>query len=86
MGRLYRASSCARAAPLPGARNISTREKYEIRIWDWTAPGNIVAEITALNRIRKANPALQAHLGVTFYNAFNDQILFYGKATPGART
>src|SRR5262245_64183601 len=37
-----------------------------------------------LNRIRKANPALQSHLGVTFYNAFNDQIMLYGKRrSPG---
>src|SRR5262249_28873985 len=52
------------------------------RVRDQHAPGNIVAEITQLNRIRRANPALQTHLGVTFYNAFNDQILLYGKRAP----
>ena len=41
-----------------------------------------MAEISQLNRIRRANPALQTHLGVTFYNAFNDQILLYGKLSP----
>ncbi|MEO9190755.1 MAG: hypothetical protein ABI224_12280, partial [Acetobacteraceae bacterium] len=30
-------------------------------------------------RIRRANPALQSHLGVRFYNAFNDQVLLFGK-------
>ena len=50
----------------PAAKNISNSEKYEIRVRDQDAPGNIVAEITALNRIRKAHPALQSHLGVTF--------------------
>ena len=40
-------------------------EKYEIRAWDWDRPGNIIAEITRLNRIRRANPALQTHLGLT---------------------
>ncbi len=49
---------------------------------DFAAPGNIVAEITALNRIRRAHPALQTHLGLTFYPAFNDQILLYGKRLP----
>ena len=29
-----------------------------------TAPGNIVAEITPLNRLRRAHPALQSHLGL----------------------
>ena len=52
---------------------------------DFAAPGNIVAEITALNRIRRAHPALQTHLGITFYPAFNDQVLLYGKRTPDGR-
>ena len=50
---------------------------------DFTAAGNIVEEITALNRIRRAHPALQSHLGITFYPAFNDQILYYGKRVAG---
>ena len=25
---------------------------------------------------------MQTHLGVTFYNAFNDQVMLFGKATP----
>lgn len=52
---------------------------------DFAAPGNIVAEITALNRIRRAHPALQTHLGLTFYPAFNDQMLLFGKRVAGAR-
>jgi starch synthase (maltosyl-transferring) len=47
------------------------------------APGDIVADITALNRIRRAEPALQTHLGVEFHNATNDNILYYSKASPG---
>ena len=43
-----------------------------------------MAEITLLNRLRKAHPALHSHLGVSFYNAFNDQVLVYGKRAPGA--
>jgi starch synthase (maltosyl-transferring) len=70
--------------PLPGREEYLNSEKYEIRARDHNAPGNIVAEITALNRIRKAHPALQSHLGVTFYNAFNDQVLLYGKRAPNS--
>jgi starch synthase (maltosyl-transferring) len=40
-----------------------------------------VAEITALNRIRRQNPALQSHLGVTFLPSDNDQVIVYEKAT-----
>ena len=69
------------AAPLPGREEYQDSEKYQLRAWDWNRPGNIVAEITRLNQIRAANPALQTHLGVTFLTAHNDQILLYEKAT-----
>jgi starch synthase (maltosyl-transferring) len=46
---------------------------------DYNAPGNIVGEIAALNRIRRAHPALQTHLGLSFHNAVNDQIVLFGK-------
>ena len=52
---------------------------------NFDAPGNIVPEITLLNRLRRMYPALQSHRGVTFYNAFNDQVLVYGKRQPGSR-
>jgi starch synthase (maltosyl-transferring) len=65
----------------PGSEEYLDSEKYEIRHRDFSAPGNIVAEISALNRLRKSQPALQSHLGLTFYNAFNDQVMVYGKMT-----
>ena len=41
-----------------------------------------MAEITALNRIRRQHPALHSHLGLEFYTAHNDQIILYGKRDP----
>ncbi|MGH7155406.1 MAG: maltotransferase domain-containing protein, partial [Acetobacteraceae bacterium] len=82
---MYSGFELCEAAPLPGREEYLDSEKYEIRVRDWNAPGNISTEIAALNRIRRANPALQTHLGVQFYNAFNDQILLYGKMGPGRR-
>ncbi len=76
---MYSGFELCEAAPLPGREEYLDSEKYELRMRDWNAPGNIQAEIAALNRIRQANPALHSHLGVRFYNAFNDQILLYGK-------
>jgi starch synthase (maltosyl-transferring) len=35
--------------------------------------------ISELNRIRRANPALQSHLGIRFYDIHDDQVLLYGK-------
>src|SRR5262249_62333826 len=68
------------AASLPGREEYLGSEKYQIRVRRRDAPGNIVTEIAALNRLRKTNPAMQSHLGLRFYNAFNDQVLVYGKA------
>jgi starch synthase (maltosyl-transferring) len=80
---MYSGFELCEAAPLPGREEYLDSEKYQIRVRDSSAPGNIVGEIAALNRIRRAHPALQSHLGVTFYPAFNDQVLLYGKRRPG---
>ncbi|WP_296330595.1 alpha-1,4-glucan--maltose-1-phosphate maltosyltransferase [Reyranella sp.] len=81
---VYSGFELCEAAALPGREEYLDSEKYEIRPRDFAAPGNIVAEITMLNRLRRSHPALQSHLGVTFYNAGNDQMLVYGKRAPGA--
>ena len=81
---VYSGFELCESEPLPGREEYLDFEKYEIRVRDHHAPGNIVAEIAALNRIRKAHPALHSHLGVTFYNAFNDQVLLYGKRAPNS--
>src|SRR5207237_8874815 len=78
---VYSGFELCEAGALPGREEYLSSEKYEIRAWDWQAPGNIIAEITRLNHIRRANPALQTHLGISFHNAYNDQILYYSKAT-----
>lgn len=80
---MYSGFELCEAEPLPGREEYKNSEKYEIKPRDWNAPGNIVAEVTALNRLRKQEPALQNHLGLTFYNAFNDKILYYGKSAAG---
>ena len=79
---VYSGFELCEATPLPGREEYLDSEKYQIRAWDWNRPGNIVAEITALNRIRRQNPALQSHLGVTFLPSDNEQVMIYEKATP----
>ncbi|TWC21012.1 MULTISPECIES: alpha-1,4-glucan--maltose-1-phosphate maltosyltransferase [unclassified Pseudomonas] len=79
---MYSGFELCESAPVPGKEEYLDSEKYEIRPRDFTAPGNIIAEIAQLNRIRRQNPALQTHLGLKIYNAWNDNILFFGKRTP----
>ena len=80
---LYSGFELCESDPLPGREEYLDSEKYQLRQRDWQAPGNIIAEISQLNRIRRENPALQSVQGLRFYNAFNEQVLWYGKATPG---
>jgi len=82
---MYSGFELCESEPLPGREEYNNSEKYEIRPRDWNTPGNIIAEIAALNRLRKEEPALQSHLGLTFYSAFNDQIIYYGKQAAGHR-
>ncbi len=79
---MYSGFELCEAAALPGREEYLDAEKYEIKHRDDQAPGNIIAEITRLNRIRKAHPALQTHLGLAFYTAYNDLVMVYGKALP----
>jgi starch synthase (maltosyl-transferring) len=77
---VYSGFELCEAAPLPGREEYLDSEKYQIRVWDWNRPGNIVREITQLNWMRRLNPALQTHLGVSFLNAGNDAIIYFEKA------
>jgi starch synthase (maltosyl-transferring) len=79
---MYSGFEVCEAAPLPGREEYLDSEKYQIRPRDYAAPGNIVAEISALNRIRRQHPALQSHLGLRFFPAYNDQVILYGKHDP----
>ena len=73
------------ATPLgAGKEEYLDSEKYEIRVRDWNAPGNIIEDVTRLNRLRRANPALQTHLNTRFYVAHDDNVIWYGKPAPSA--
>ena len=78
---VYNGFELCEGTPLPGKEEYLDSEKYQIRVWDWDRPGNIVPEITALNRIRRANPALRTHLNTTFLPAGNDAVSVFMKAT-----
>jgi len=66
---------------IPGEYEYGNSEKYEIRVRDWNAPGNIVEFIARMNGVRKENPALQELANLKFLDSDNDRILCYAKAT-----
>jgi starch synthase (maltosyl-transferring) len=57
-------------------------EMYQHKVWDWVRPGNIVDDVTRINRVRRDNPALHLYDNLRFYASDNEQLLVYGKATP----
>jgi starch synthase (maltosyl-transferring) len=79
---VYSGFELCEAAALPAREEYFDSDKYQIKPRDWNAPGNIKAEIATLNRLRRSHTALQSHLGVTFYDAFNQNILYFGKHSP----
>jgi starch synthase (maltosyl-transferring) len=80
---VYNGFELCEATPIkPGKEEYLDSEKYEIRAWDYDRPGNITAEITRLNHIRRENPALQTHLGFTALASGHENVMLYLKATP----
>jgi starch synthase (maltosyl-transferring) len=79
---MYSGFEICESEPLPGREEYLDSEKYEIRVRDFEAPGNIKEHIRALNRIRRENPALQDVRGTVFLNAWNDAIVAFARFTP----
>ncbi len=69
---------CENAA-IPGTEEYLDSEKYEIKVRNTDAPGNIRDYIARMNTIRRENPALHEHRNLRFYDSDDDNILVYGK-------
>ncbi|NLR97198.1 DUF3416 domain-containing protein [Rhizobium sp. P38BS-XIX] len=78
---VYNGFELCEGRPDAKRKEYADSEKYEIRAWDYDRPGNIKAEIAMLNRIRKDNPALQSHLGLTLLSSSNPNVMFFEKAS-----
>jgi len=76
---IYSGYELCENAAIPGTEEYLGAEKYEIRVRDWEAPGNIKAYLARLNCIRREHSALQTSRGLRFYRADDDNIVFYGK-------
>jgi starch synthase (maltosyl-transferring) len=74
---------CEHVAVKPGSEEYLDSEKYEIRVRDWNAPGNIKQDVSRLNRIRAENAALHELDNLEFLHSDFDGILAYRKHAPG---
>jgi starch synthase (maltosyl-transferring) len=73
---------CENVPVKPGSEEYLDSEKYEIKVRDWNAPGNIKQDVGRLNRIRLENPALQTLPNLEFVGTDFDGILAYRRFAP----
>ena len=66
----------------PGSEEYLYSEKYEPKVRDWNAPGNLTGLITRINRLRREHRALQLYRNLTFHRSDDPHVLWYGKTTP----
>jgi starch synthase (maltosyl-transferring) len=67
--------------PIPGKEEYLNSEKYEIKVRDWNAPGNIKDYITGINRARRANAALRQTARLTFLDIDDSNVIGFSKST-----
>jgi starch synthase (maltosyl-transferring) len=65
--------------PIPDREEYLDSEKYEIKPRDWNRPGNIKDYVAQLNRIRRANPALQQTQNLRFLAVDDGQVIGFIK-------
>jgi starch synthase (maltosyl-transferring) len=65
--------------PVPDTEEYLNSEKYEIKVRDWNAPGNLMDYVARLNHLRRENAALHEYRNLRFYPSDDDNVLFYGK-------
>lgn len=77
-----------RAQPLrEGSEEYLDSEKYQLRPRDWAVAERegrtLTPLLTALNRVRRRNPALQQLRDLHFHHTDNDALLAYSKQSGG---
>ncbi len=79
---IYSGFELCENAAVPGSEEYLGSEKYQFRQWDVDRPGHITALVTAVNQIRRQQPALWSHGGLCFCETDNPSLLAYYKMAP----
>ena len=79
---IYSGYEWCEARAIPQTEEYLDSEKYQLRPWEIGSPDNISAYVSRINQIRRGNRSLQLYRNLRFYQADNDQVLFYGKKCP----
>ena len=70
---------CEHVPVRPGSEEYLDSEKYQIRVRDWHAPGNLRELVARINQIRRNHPALQRNDTLQFHPTDNPQLLGFTK-------
>jgi starch synthase (maltosyl-transferring) len=62
-----------------GSEEYLNSEKYQVRAWNLSQPGNLSELIGRINHIRKISPALKQDWNLLFHDTDNEQIICYSK-------
>ncbi len=65
--------------PYPNKEEYIDNEKYELKHWDWQRRTRTSETITAVNKIRRENAALQSTWHIEFCECANPQLLCFAK-------
>jgi starch synthase (maltosyl-transferring) len=77
---------CENVPVRPGSEEYLDSEKYQIKVRDYNAAGNLNELIARVNQIRREHPALQQNSTLAFHATDNPQLLFYSKSTEASGT
>jgi starch synthase (maltosyl-transferring) len=76
---IYSGFELCESAAIDGREEYLHSEKYEIKVRNWQAPGNIIDFISRVNRARRESPALQQLTGLDFLEIDSDQMVAFAK-------
>jgi starch synthase (maltosyl-transferring) len=76
---IYSGFELCEHAAIEGREEYLHSEKYEIKVRDWQAPGNIIAFIERVNAARRDSPALQQLPNLRFLDVDNDRLIAFAK-------
>ncbi len=79
---LYSGYELCENEPREGKEELLDSEKYQFKVRDWDAPGNIKDFVALVNQIKSKNPACHEYNNLRFHESSNDQILVYSKKDP----
>ncbi|MGB3273380.1 MAG: alpha-1,4-glucan--maltose-1-phosphate maltosyltransferase [Xanthobacteraceae bacterium] len=80
---IYNGFELIEHTPIPGKEEYLDSEKYEIKVRNWDQEGNIKPYIAAINRARRAHPALQQTASLRFLAIDDGNVTAFVKQAAG---